>query len=878
MVVWIALLVVGLVVYRGVIGREGFPPVNTPIVLVEGLRFDDDPALVDSEVVAPLLANYSTVDGVEYIETFARANSYLMVVHLDSGISSADGAARLRSVTRGLGSPVSPRIRAIDATKFADRYDLLISLSGPDGVTAEELQTEAAALSSRLAEDPAIGAADVRILLARGFDSVAGVMETRQTDYTRVVFEGDDDFREAISVGLARASDSGMDVLAFSDLVGDVLADIALGDGFEARITSDFAPEIRDQIDSLTGNLLSGLLVVALVSLLLIGWRVALLTIVSMVSAILLTLICLWLVGYSLNTITLFGLILTLGLLVDDAIVVSEAIDAEAVIGRSDEADSHGPEASLGAIHSAVAKVGAASLSGTVTTVLVFAPMLFVSGILGGFIRAIPATVIITLLVSFVLAVTVIPTAGRWLLLRPARRPGLSARVQRSIGRGIGSVVSYPSGHGVRGWLVGCALVLLGVIAVGSSFSVARGVGFDIFPEVKDSNRILVELDFESDVTVEEAQALSATVDRGIVEILGADLVGAQYIVGDERGASINVVLTPFDERDVTAPDYVDRLDAGLVSNDRMRVSVGVVGVGPPEEDFPFAVQIKVGDGQLDAAERLAADIAAVLPGRQIGDSADATTVTETDISTEGQLYRVDGVRHLEVRAAYDGDGGTTSDLDATEELVADLFPPEDLERRGLDADALRFDFGFESDNQDSIASLRVALVFALLLVFAVLVFQFRSLVQPLLVLLAVPFSFLGVFGLLAVTDNTLSFFVMVGFIALVGVVVNNTILLLDAANQGRRAGLTAGEAVNAAVEHRLRPLVATTITTIVGLLPLALSDPFWEALSFTLIGGLMSSTVLVLLVFPVLYLAVEGLRTPARNLVRRRTGRPEIV
>jgi len=130
------------------------------------------------------------------------------------------------------------------------------------------------------------------------------------------------------------------------------------------------------------------------------------------------------------------------------------------------------------------------------------------------------------------------------------------------------------------------------------------------------------------------------------------------------------------------------------------------------------------------------------------------------------------------------------------------------------------------------------------------------------------------VMAILAATDNALSFFVMVGVIALIGVVVNNTILVVDAANQERRAGASAKQAVRVAIERRFRPLIATTATTVAGLLPLALSDPFWEGLSLTLIGGLVSSTVLVLFAFPVCYLAVEAVRTPVRNVVRRRRGR----
>lgn len=164
----------------------------------------------------------------------------------------------------------------------------------------------------------------------------------------------------------------------------------------------------------------------------------------------------------------------------------------------------------------------------------------------------------------------------------------------------------------------------------------------------------------------------------------------------------------------------------------------------------------------------------------------------------------------------------TTGNLTAAEDLVTELWPPDSPAARGLSADALEFDFGLESDNQDDFAALGVALIIAIVLTVAFLALQFRSLIQPLLVFLAVPFSFFGVFTLLEITDNQLSFFVMVGFIALIGVAVNNTILLVDAANQERRAGASPADAIGTAVEQRFRPLVVTTATTVAGLLPLA--------------------------------------------------------
>jgi multidrug efflux pump subunit AcrB len=154
-----------------------------------------------------------------------------------------------------------------------------------------------------------------------------------------------------------------------------------------------------------------------------------------------------------------------------------------------------------------------------------------------------------------------------------------------------------------------------------------------------------------------------------------------------------------------------------------------------------------------------------------------------------------------------------------------------------------------------------IAFPILLLAMYLLMVWQFRSFLQPLLIFMAIPFSFFGVAFGLHLTDNPLSFFVMVGFFALIGIAVNNTILLTDYANQARTEGKDRYEAIASAVRARFRPLITTSLTSVVALLPLALNDPFWESLSYTLIFGLLSSTFLVVVTFPYLYLIGEALR-----------------
>jgi multidrug efflux pump subunit AcrB len=864
---FVAVLIAGVSAFGFGLNREGFPPINTPISIVSGTWFVDDAAVVDRDLVAALTEAFGAVEGVESVESQARPSSFVVVVEFDSDIGSDEGTAALVALGVELPDGADVVYNPVNAAKLVGQYDVLVSIVGPPGTAPVDLEGQAADLAAFLEADSAIAAADVRDLVTESVDPTTGDQEIRQTRFTRVALSSDG-YQDAVGIGIVRAADAGLDVLAFSDRLDGLLADAAvpLDDGFEAFVTADFATGVRAQLSSLTTNLLTGLAAVALVSLILIGWRVAVLTAGFMGLVTIGALAGLWGVGFSLNTITLFGLILTLGLIVDDAIVISESIDANR--DASDEP--------VGVIEAAIDRVGSPSFAGTLTTVVVFSPMLFVGGILGEFIRPIPTTVIITLLLSFLFSIVFIPAIARVFLVarRPVRNP--VALVERRLARAAGRLAAYPSGRGVRGWAVGGGLAAFALAGVMVAGSIAGTLGFSIFPAGKDATGMAINAEFPPGTTIEEAQGIADEIDAVVLAVLGGELERSQYLRGNERLIETVVDLTPIGDRP-TAPQFVDRIEAGVADIEGVRVTVSALENGPPVLEFPFAVQIDVDEETAAAGQDLAVEIRDDLRGRELQVGGGTVTILEAIVSTDGEIARVDGDRFVEVRAQYDSDE-ITSNLNATRAHLEDRFPAEELAARGLAEDALRFDFGLESDNQDDFAALGVAGIVALVLMLLVITIQFRSLAQSLLIFLAIPFSFLGVVTMLSVTDNPLSFLVTVGFIALIGVAVNNTILLVDAANRARREGSSAAEAVQEAVTRRFRPLIATTCTTVVGLLPLALSDPFWESLGFTLIGGLVSSTFFVLLTFPVFYLALEAVRTPVRNTVRRWMKRPEIA
>ncbi|MTB51623.1 efflux RND transporter permease subunit [Lewinella sp. W8] len=179
----------------------------------------------------------------------------------------------------------------------------------------------------------------------------------------------------------------------------------------------------------------------------------------------------------------------------------------------------------------------------------------------------------------------------------------------------------------------------------------------------------------------------------------------------------------------------------------------------------------------------------------------------------------------------------------------------DDIEQLNWPA-GYRYSAGGEyEDQQATFGTLGIILVLAMLAIFAVLVLQFRSLLQPLIVFSAIPLAVTGSFVALWLTGWSFSFFAFVGFISLVGIVVNNSIIMVDYMNQLLEEGLPIGEAIRRGSERRFAPIVLTTLTTILGLLPLtAQATSLWSPLGWTIIGGMISSTLLTLLVVPVLY------------------------
>ena len=856
LIAWVAVVCFGVLSYTVLLQRQGFPSVNLPFSTVTGAYFVNDAAKVDSDVAKPASQAIKTLPEVKTVNATSGANFVAMQIEYKEGTDAKKGSAKVQETLGKLNLPPTAKLnyQSIDFSKYNNKYDLLVSVYAPATTDADILNKQAISVANQLKEVTDVTSAEVIAQTETAVNPITGQAGTQQTsfDRTAVARGGDVTFYKSVSVGLTASADA--DVLRLYDDVSKELT--SLDAGITAVVTGSTAESVNEQISSLQQNLLEGLIIVAIISLILISWRAGVATSLSMATVLLATIGALQLFGYSLNTITLFALILSLALIVDDATIMAEAIDASQKEGRSKRET----------VAYAVKRVARASTSGTLTTMLGFAPMLFIGGVLGGFIKALPITIIISLAFSLLVSLTLIPFMAGWLVLpskikSKQQRRNPVARLEKFISSKLAGAILWTSGRKRRQAGMAAASIGLVALSIVGSFYFFGKLKFDIFPPSKDGNEITVTLKFAPGTSVAQAEVITDQANSKIAKALGENGRRVSYLsAADGSSAVAQVSLVPYTERKTTAPQVKDALANELANIKDATVKVTLVGAGGPTDDQPFRVQITTDDPAQAAS--VSKELISYMQTTEVK-RPNGTTARFTNPQASGQLTvdRKDGVRIFTVSAGFDADD-TSALVTVAQTAVEEQFSDK--------KDILAFDFGNESNNQESFSSMIVAFPILIIAMFVLLAIQFRSLLQPLLIMLGIPFSLFGVAYGLYITNNSLSFFVMVGFFALIGIAVNTTIMLVDYANQGLAAGKSYTAAMASAVRHRFRPLLTTSSISVAALTPLAINDPFWQSLAVTLIFGLISSTFLVIVAFPYFWLVGEWLRLKARKAVKR--------
>jgi multidrug efflux pump subunit AcrB len=865
-VIWLVLVVFGATSYLALLKHEGFPSVNIPLAIVNGTYFAGDPAQVDAKLAKPISDLALKQPGVSTVQTQSTGNFYNVVIQYKDSVNAHQAAKDLEKQVHAQVDIPTGATADFNVPNFgitggdAKKIDDLIALyhTGGDASTQQLVGPAQAAVAYLNTHKPSlVKEFFLRDPFKTATNPATGQAMTVQQSFDRYNQRTNNTvtFHNSVTIGVTGVDK--VDVIKLDKQLATALHDLGnqpFMAGHAPTISASNAPQIQDEIHELQRVLLEGLIAVLVIGSIVIAVRASMITVLAMITVILSTLGFLFLIGYSLNVITLFALILGLSLIVDDTIIMTEAIDAV----RRTSTDRRE------IIKIAVRKISRAMVAATFTAALSFAPLLFASGVLGSFIRAIPVTIITALLISLLTALIFIPFFARGLLLRPKQLGGKGGKefaegFERTIARAIARPMLWAKGSTKRLVSVGLTAVFISLLFIGAAGFIFSKVTFNIFPPTKDTNALSVMLTFKPGTTVQQGEQIAQQADKLAADTLGGNFVNSSYYgSGDASGGTAYTNIISYQKRAVTSPELVKQLQHKFDSSfGAAHATVAQLDVGPPAS--AFTVEIRTEDRA--KGFKLASDLKDFLEHTTLTRVSGTTAhFTNVAVSSPDQYTRADGALAINVTGDFTG-SDTTTLVTLAQDAVKKHFTPAKMAEYGLPKDAINFNLGQESENQDSFKSLALAFPILLLVIYLLLAVEFRSLLQPLLIFMAIPFSLFGVTLGLYLTHNAFSFFAMLGFFALIGLSLKNTILLTDYANQAKRAGMGEVDSAVEALGERFRPLIATSLTAVVSLIPLAITSPFWQGLAVVLIFGLLSSTLLVILVFPYYYLGGEFLR-----------------
>jgi HAE1 family hydrophobic/amphiphilic exporter-1 len=771
--------------------------------------------------------------------------------------------------------------------------------------------------------------------------------------------------RESVEVAVYK--EGGTNTVKVSDAVragfvelGDRLQEI--DPRLELDVITDQARYIRQSVSEvLKTALYGGLLAIMVLYLFLRSWKTTAIIGIAIPVSVVASFFLMYAFGISLNIMSLGGLTLGIGLLVDNSIVVLESIQR-----RRDEGLPEEQAAVTG-----TSQVARAVIASTLTTICVFVPIVFVEGIAGQLFGDQALTVTFSLVISLLVALTVIPMlASR--RFTPAvedsevSEPGplgrlvfaVSVGVARgvsAVARGIASlfgVLLKPivgSFHAVfsrlgriydrhLAWVLEHPLVtvLIAVVLLVVSLAAVPQLGRELVPElVQGEFFVNTELPpgTHLDVTQRRLSSLEAFPERldGVATVYA--IAGSSNEQGGTAGelrenigqltltveppvsrqteeslmASLRTALDDQESLDYRfgRPSYfsfrtpieieirgynlaiLKQLGDGLMA--RMESIRGLTDIKSSTEGGNPELQIRF-DRTLLAAQGLSlADVAPIVRSKVQGTVA--TDLQRQDRTVDIRLRAEEEFRDSveDLRRLTVAQRGTTAIPLSAVASVEEIEGPAEIRRSDGDRvavitanlvgrdlasvseeiaealDTMTMPSGFDwriggqrQEMETSFNSMRLAILLAIFMVYLVMASQFESLLHPFVILFSIPFALIGVVATLWLFDVAISIVVLIGAILLAGIVVNNAIILVDYTNQLRRQGLAKLDALKRAGRVRLRPILMTTATTVLGLMPMALGlgegSELRSPMALTVIGGLLTSTALTLLIIPAVY------------------------
>jgi multidrug efflux pump subunit AcrB len=712
-------------------------------------------------------------------------------------------------------------------------------------------------------------------------------------------------------------------------------------DDLEIMVLYDGSYETKARLKVVYYNAAAGFVLVVLILFLFLDPQIALWTSVGIPISIGLTLIMLPRLGVTLNSISLCGMVVVLGMVVDDAIIVSESIFSAREKGMS------GIDAAVYGLKRVIKPV----LGTIITTIIAFTPMYFIPGMVGEFSYEIPTIVIIMLIASFIEATTLLPVhlahSRKKTETAKKHHPPAHALIEllKKMYRGILRLslrFKYIS-----------LLILVLVLGVGGFLS-AKTFTFNMFP-IDQSIRVWIVGNTGSDAnlqyTADEIEVIEEIIrtipEEGVLESYDS-YVGRDFYenVAAANAFSIRIVLTPASERRMSAEDVRDYIKEEIKKRDIAsleKVLYAIEGGGPPAGK-PLEVEIIGNNNEkrkeltekimLELVQFGVTDIETNLRGEKeelrllpnyekiasaqlsvaeissvIRTAIDGTVVTHMNTPDKQVPFRVmldeeskefqDPLKGLSVRNRlgrlvaieelvyqergkavqnmyhYNGDrtNSIKGNIDLEKTTPTEVYAQMKEKYKNFEQEnpGFKLIIGGEAEKSNEVfIQMMIAVGVAVLLIYFILILEFNSIVQPAMVIMAIPFGLIGIFLVFAAHGMDLSMMSLIGILGFSGVVVNDSLIMVDFINTllMEKGDLNRKEILDAIVEgavQRFRPILLTTITTAAGLFPTAYGliggfDAFISPMVMAMMWGLLVGTVSILAGMPVLYLTLKDI------------------
>jgi len=724
----------------------------------------------------------------------------------------------------------------------------------------------------------------------------------------------------------------------------------------ELFVSADF---INDAISNVWQvALLGGILAVFVLLIFLRNLPTTLIVAVSIPLSIIVTIIGMYFFNLTLNMLSLGGLALGIGMLVDNSIVIIENIFRYRESGaKAGEAARHGSQEMANAI-----------IASTLTTVAVFLPLvLFIRGLARELFRDLAFTVTFSLLASLLVALTVIPMlSSRIRKIAIKKKSNTLLDVEEEL-KGRGTALRFLDRiYGASlGWaLRHKALVLIVIVLLfAGSLALIPRVGVELFPE-SDQGMLMVNIETavgsDIDTTREAVEKIYTIIEENVpekrVSVVQAGVGGGFFSTAAANTGSIQIALEDLEDRGRTDREIIESLRPLVAEVPGVKVRFST-GFGPGGGGMSSGLTVSIRGNDLEQGKELASKI------EEIMESVDA--VQDAQVSREEGLpeYRIQVDRNraaqygltvaqvgTTIKRAFAGETVATVLYEGQEVDVRVRFQPEDRvsvedinqiavssplgfsvpltnlvevqkaygpvsiarenQQRVIDinarvtgdvrsavnaikeqVDRLAIPAGFSiayggswEDIQEVIQDLVLVLILSMTLIYFIMAAQFESFRDPFIIMFTLPMTFVGVIWIHLLTGTIFSAFSGIGLLMLVGIVVNNGIILVDYTNLLRKRDYELTRAVVAAGRIRLRPILMTMLTTILALLPIAFfggsGSELRKPMALTVTGGLLVSTVFTLILIPVLYHLFEGSREKRRlrRLANHRDEQPQLL